>query len=67
MENRSHWVDYAKAIGIVLVVYGHVLKGLHSAGIKMPEAFYELSYSIVYTFHMPLFFFLSGLFFYSSF
>lgn len=67
MENRIYWVDYAKAIGIILVVYGHVVRGLHNADINIPKEFYELTNSIVYSFHMPLFFFLSGLFFYSSF
>jgi len=67
LENRSHWIDYAKAIGIILVVYGHVARGLYKAGIEIPKEFYELADSIVYSFHMPLFFFLSGVFFYSSF
>ncbi|WED20624.1 acyltransferase [Vibrio sp. JC009] len=67
MERREHWVDYAKAIGIILVVFGHVSRGLHNAGIEIPTEFYELADSIVYSFHMPLFFFLSGLFFYNSF
>lgn len=67
MEKRDCWVDYAKALGIVLVVYGHVLRGFRNAGMDMPERFYRLSDSIVYSFHMPLFFFLAGLFFYQSF
>ena len=66
MDDRVDWVDYAKGIGIILVVYGHVLRGLHSAGFKFFGRFYELSDSIVYSFHMPLFFFLSGLFFYQT-
>ena len=66
MEQRNEWVDYAKAIGIVLVVYGHVARGVHSAGIVIPETFYEITDSIIYSFHMPLFFFLSGLFFKNS-
>lgn len=65
--NRSLWVDYAKAIGIILVVYGHVTRGIYNAGININETIYNLADSIVYTFHMPLFFFLSGLFFYNSF
>ena len=28
MQNRNLWVDYAKAIGILLVVYGHVVLSL---------------------------------------
>ena len=66
MDNRDAWVDHAKALGIVLVVYGHVMRGLHSAGIAMPETLFRLADSIVYSFHMPLFFFLAGLFFYQS-
>jgi len=66
VDNRDVWVDYAKAIGIILVVYGHVARGLHSAGMSIPIELYELADSIVYSFHMPLFFFLSGLFFYNS-
>lgn len=67
MNTRVTWVDYAKAIGIILVVYGHVARGLQKCGIELPARFYELADSVVYTFHMPLFFFLSGLFFYESF
>lgn len=63
---RSTWVDYAKGIGILLVVYGHVARGLVSAGIKLPADLYTLVDSVIYTFHMPLFFFLSGLFFFDS-
>ena len=33
----------------------------------MPTSLYRLADSVVYSFHMPLFFFLSGLFFYHSF
>lgn len=67
MHDRDVWVDYAKAIGIILVVYGHVARGIYSAGIDIPLKLYELADSVVYSFHMPLFFFLSGLFFYNSF
>ncbi|MGH8582442.1 MAG: acyltransferase family protein [Gammaproteobacteria bacterium] len=56
------WVDYAKGIGISLVVYGHVLRGIYHAALGLSEAFFFYSDSIVYSFHMPLFFFLSGLF-----
>ncbi|GAB2189281.1 acyltransferase family protein [Sessilibacter sp. MAH2] len=64
---RDYWVDYAKAIGIALVVYGHVIRGVYDAGLSISEGFFLLSDSIVYSFHMPLFFFLSGLFFFGSF
>lgn len=49
MENkRIEWVDVAKGIGIVLVVLGHN---------KAPG--YLINF--IYAFHMPLFFFMSGL------
>lgn len=67
MLTRTDWVDYAKAIGILLVVYGHVARGLYNAGINIPVDLYVVTDSVIYSFHMPLFFFLSGLFFINSF
>lgn len=63
---HSDWVDHAKAIGVVLVVYGHVARGVFNAGVAFPPDLFRLSDSVLYTFHMPLFFFLSGLFFQPS-
>ena len=65
--NRASWVDVAKAIGIVLVVYGHVARGLDASSIGLNSEAHVLIDSIIYSFHMPLFFFLSGLFFSKSF
>ncbi|MAE22002.1 MAG: acyltransferase, partial [Pseudomonas sp.] len=64
--DRSDWVDYAKGLGIILVVYAHVVRGLVSAGFDVPSVLSSVVDSIVYSFHMPLFFFLSGLFFIDS-
>ncbi|MET0553689.1 MAG: acyltransferase family protein [Vicinamibacteria bacterium] len=56
------WVDAARGIGIVLVVVGHALAGLRGAGL-LPEAEpWLFLHRFVYAFHMPLFFFLAGLF-----
>ena len=66
INNRELWVDYCKAIGIILVVYGHVARGIHHAGLEINETFFRVVDIIIYSFHMPLFFFLSGLFFYRS-
>lgn len=44
-----------KGIGIILVVFGHVNRGLYSAGIQLPGSFYQLTDSVIYSFHMPLF------------
>ena len=66
MRERIDWVDYAKAIGIVLVIYGHVSRGAFVSGVGLTESIFKISDSVIYSFHMPLFFFLSGLFFYTS-
>jgi fucose 4-O-acetylase-like acetyltransferase len=62
MHNRIDWVDYCKGIGIFLVVVGHVLGGLEASGIISNSHYYSLIEAWMYAFHMPLFFFLSGLF-----
>jgi polysaccharide biosynthesis protein PslL len=53
MKNRNLTVDIAKGIGILLVVFGHNWIVNHDPG--------EL-FRIVFSFHVPLFFFMSGLF-----
>lgn len=59
---RYDWADYAKGIGIFLVVLGHSLQGLTKSHI-LPETFWGSALEAwIYAFHMPLFFFLSGLF-----
>ena len=50
MSTRIEWVDIAKGIGIILVVIGHMVKGNGIVG------------QSIWAFHMPLFFFLSGMF-----
>lgn len=53
----------SRGVGIILVVYGHVLLG-HFVS-KPPEWVTEQA-ALIYAFHMPLFFMLSGLFLWSS-
>ncbi len=48
---------------MMLVVFGHEARGLRSAGIWSDKSSFDLFDSVIYGFHMPLFFFLSGLFF----
>ncbi|WP_142910595.1 acyltransferase family protein, partial [Klebsiella pneumoniae] len=60
--NRNEWVDYAKGFGIVLVVYGHISRGLYNSGIISDTKWFHFIDSLIYSFHMPLFFFLSRLF-----
>lgn len=54
--------EYAKFIGIILVVFGHTLRGLISANIAPDDHVWQTVDRAIYLFHMPLFFFLSGLF-----
>lgn len=62
MQERIDWVDYAKGLGIILVVIGHVLRGINEADMGLNENFFIVSDFLIYSFHMPLFFFLSGVF-----
>lgn len=50
---RNNAIDVAKGLGIILVVFGHNWIVLHDKG--------EL-FRVIYSFHMPLFFFLSGIY-----
>ena len=59
---RLLWVDTARGIGIILVVYAHVLRGQVSAKLLAPTAIEQLQDHVIYAFHMPFFFLLSGLF-----
>lgn len=47
--NRVEFVDIAKGIGIILVVYGHSSLSFHTANVWL------------HAFHMPLFFFITGM------
>ena len=53
MAQRIQWVDSAKGIGILLVIIGHT---------QMTENIHAL----IYAFHLPLFFLLSGIFLFSK-
>ncbi len=55
---RIFWLDTAKAYGIILVFYGHIIEKFEILGIS------SMSYQhkIIYGFHIPLFFIVSGYF-----
>lgn len=66
LENeRYKWVDYLRGIAILLVVYRHVLIGIERAGLYVPSGLVTAN-MIFYSFRMPLFFILSGMFIGSS-
>jgi fucose 4-O-acetylase-like acetyltransferase len=58
---RSNLVDLVKGLAIVLVVYGHTAQGTAHRGWWTGPGF-AFSEDFVYSFHMPAFFFVSGLF-----
>lgn len=47
MIERIHWIDLLKGLGIFFVILGHTIKN-------------NDLYVWIYSFHMPLFFFISG-------
>lgn len=64
---RYDWVDYAKGIAIFLVVYRHSFEGLKRAHLNTQD-FMGLEYAniLFFSFRMPLFFIVSGMFLSSS-
>jgi fucose 4-O-acetylase-like acetyltransferase len=60
---RVAWVDLARGLGIALVVFGHVWRGLEPTGLIADPRLFRAVDAGIYLFHMPLFFFLSGVFF----
>ena len=60
-KSRLYWVDYLKGIAIVLVVYRHSLLGIEGSGQPTP-AYLENANMVFFSFRMPLFFMLSGIF-----
>ena len=49
------WIDAANGLGIIFVVLGHAI-----ADTTQNVQFFGKLFQIIYSFHMPLFFFLSG-------
>jgi fucose 4-O-acetylase-like acetyltransferase len=61
-SSRVEWADVARGVGIILVVYGHAARGLVAAGMLPDTPAVRLQDALIYAFHMPLFFLVSGLF-----
>ena len=60
-KSRLAWVDYLRGIAILLVVYRHVLLGILASGMVLPSAWLDANI-MFFSFRMPLFFILSGIF-----
>ena len=59
MNRRIAWIDYCKAFAICLVIIGHILMSTSSSNSHIDNMIMVM----IYSFHMPLFFMLSGLVF----
>src|SRR5215212_9132282 len=64
-KSRLQWIDYLRGIAIILIVYRHVLVGIERGNIPVPSLLINAN-MIFYSFRMPLFFILSGIFITSS-
>ena len=61
--NRMAWIDYARGICIILVCYRHCFDGLRQAGFATGDfPVLQVLNVCFYSFRMPLFFIISGLF-----
>ncbi|MDO4962459.1 MAG: acyltransferase family protein, partial [Eubacteriales bacterium] len=56
-KKRSDWIDYAKGVGIILALIGHAFRD------QMFQVYplFEFAKDMIYSFHMPMFFVLSGI------
>ena len=60
---RLTWIDYAKGIAILLVIYRHVFEGIKLSGASIDgREFLEYANIFLFSFRMPLFFIISGVF-----
>ena len=60
---RLTWIDYAKGVAIILVLYRHVWEGLKNSGMAIQEYIgIEHANILFFSFRMPLFFIVSGAF-----
>ncbi len=60
-QQRLDWVDYARGIAIIFVVFRHTMVGLNRSGLMVPHWLYQVQEFTV-NFRMPAFFMLSGIF-----
>lgn len=52
--NRILYLDYTRGFAILLVIIGHLIQFNFQSGVN------NRLFDIIYSFHMPLFFFISG-------
>ncbi len=57
---REKWIDDIKGFAIILVVIGHAIDGFELNGIYDHAKYAWNFFDLIYAFHMPLFFWISG-------
>ena len=57
---KEKWITVLKGYTIILVVLGHLLQGLDKSGIIHDKSIFNYIDYVIYSFHMPLFFLISG-------
>lgn len=62
-DAREPWPDIAKGLAIAFVVYGHAYRGLRDGGFLADAPGRAIADYVIYTTHMPVFFFITGCFF----
>lgn len=61
LKEREFWLDSLKGFTIILVVFGHCIDGLYRMNsFSSYKDILEIIHNVIYFFHMPLFFALSG-------
>lgn len=58
---RVGWIDFSKGGAIILVVFGHVSQGIEHSTRVAPLPIHHSAETIIYSFHMPAFFLISGI------
>lgn len=62
--NRINYMDWIKGFAMLLVIIGHALLGMYqSEAFLANQSVLERSTNVIYSFHMPLFFMVSGYFY----
>ena len=59
-KQRESWIDIVKGLAIIFVVIGHVVTSYHNSGLLKEAKAFNFVCDFLYTFHMPLFFMISG-------
>ena len=61
-HKRVPWIDAIKGFAIINVVIGHVVDGYIGAGMYLEQVeIMEDIFNLIYSFHMALFFAISGM------